>query len=96
MHERKDNIRRYGKNLLDWEVACLVVDELSPLLDKEIRSYLSPMAQMWLNEHEGMQDDGQSDSSGSASGQGGLGESQESHISIGPNPDSGVLVEDTE
>lgn len=101
-YEKRDNLRKYGHRVLDWEITNIVVDEIAPLLGEEVLSMLSPMAQYWISEHKDCQQDSEDDNAGfpdtgsSDSGQAGLDEDQESHTSIRLNSDSGVLVEDTE
>lgn len=107
-YEKRDNLRKYGLRVLDWEITNIVMDELAPLLGAEVISMLTPLAQHWISEHVDHNEffdyknknketyDRQPDSISSDSGQGSMGESQESRISFGSNPDSGVLVESTE
>lgn len=108
--EKRQNQRKYGMFVCDFEITNKVVDEIGPLLDSEIRSMLTPMAQYWLSEHEGMEQDkdprtkkeeeqnnaGQSDTGCGDDGEGCVGEGEESCESFGSNPDSRLLVEDTE
>lgn len=101
-YEKRENLQKYGHRVLDWEITNMVVDELAPLLGEEVISMLSPMTQYWISEHKDCQQDseddnaGFNDSSGSAGGQTSLGEGQESRQVVGPNPNGGILVGDSE